>query len=155
MEIIHGGLIEDTVMTKRDIYYRHPDLFLKQTVVDRYVDELACTFGITRSQLNVTAAAKGLVAGNFTIVRASGHQISAINETEGILVPTIGDNDILSLSPVRWILIIEKEVGESLYRLSLTNTISQATFQALLSSPQWDRLKPHGVALTVRVHLPC
>lgn len=35
------------------MYYRHPDLFVKQSVVDRYVDDLACTFGITRSQLNV------------------------------------------------------------------------------------------------------
>lgn len=37
----------------RDLYYRHPDLFVKQSIVDRYVDDLACTFGITRSQLNV------------------------------------------------------------------------------------------------------
>lgn len=40
-------------MNQRDIYYRHPDLFVKQTVVDRYVNDLACTFGISRSQLNV------------------------------------------------------------------------------------------------------
>lgn len=82
LDIIHGGLVKNTVMTKRDIYYHHPDLFLKQAVVDRYVDDLACTFGITRSQLNVTAAAKGLVAGNFTIVRASGLEVHAIHETE-------------------------------------------------------------------------
>lgn len=69
-------------MELHDIYYHHPDLFLKQAVVDRYVDDLACTFGITRSQLNVTAAAKGLVAGNFTIVRASGLEVHAIHETE-------------------------------------------------------------------------
>lgn len=36
-----------------DIYYRHPDLFVKQTVVDRYVDHLACTLGVSRSQLNM------------------------------------------------------------------------------------------------------
>lgn len=35
------------------MYYRHPDLFIKQSIVDRYVDDLACTFGITRLQLNV------------------------------------------------------------------------------------------------------
>jgi DNA topoisomerase VI subunit A len=39
--------------TSSDIYYRHPDLFMKQSVVDRYVDDLACTFGVSRSQLNV------------------------------------------------------------------------------------------------------
>ena len=69
LELVHGGLLDNTIMTKRyriavhvasllltydrDIYYRHPDLFTKQTVVDRYVDDLACTLGITRSQLNV------------------------------------------------------------------------------------------------------
>jgi DNA topoisomerase VI subunit A len=39
--------------TSSDIYYRHPDLFMKQSVVDRYIDDLACTFGVSRSQLNV------------------------------------------------------------------------------------------------------
>lgn len=69
LELVHGGLLDNTIMTKRyriavhvasllltydrDIYYRHPDLFTKQTVVDRYVDDLAYTLGITRSQLNV------------------------------------------------------------------------------------------------------
>ncbi|KAI8933214.1 hypothetical protein NX059_009849 [Plenodomus lindquistii] len=109
LEIVYSCLLENTIMTKRDIYYRHPDLFRKQTVVDRYVDDLACTFGVTRSQLNVTAAAKGLVAGNFTILRAPGHRVHAINELEGMLVPTVGEGDTLTLNSVRWILVIEKE----------------------------------------------
>jgi hypothetical protein len=37
----------------RDMYYRHPDLFGKQSVVDRYVDDIACTLGVSRSLLNV------------------------------------------------------------------------------------------------------
>ncbi|ENI08117.1 hypothetical protein COCC4DRAFT_117899, partial [Bipolaris maydis ATCC 48331] len=49
LELIHGSLLDNTLMTKRDLYYRHPDLFVKQSVVDRYVDDLACTFDITRS----------------------------------------------------------------------------------------------------------
>ncbi|KAF2852027.1 DNA topoisomerase IV, alpha subunit [Plenodomus tracheiphilus IPT5] len=134
MEIIHSGLIGNTVMTKRDIYYHHPDLFVKQAVVDRYVDDLACTFGISRLQLNVTAAAKGLVAGNFTLVRASGNEVHAINEAEGMLIPTIGEEDMLSLNLVRWILVIEKE----------------ATFRALLSSPHWEAMKSYGVVLTAK-----
>ena len=40
-------------MYLRDLYYRHPDLFVKQTVVDRYVDDIACTLGVPRSRLNV------------------------------------------------------------------------------------------------------
>ncbi|KAF1941179.1 DNA topoisomerase IV, alpha subunit [Clathrospora elynae] len=134
LELVHGGLIDNTIMTKRDIYYRHPDLFAKQAVVDRYVDDLACTFGITRAQLNVTAAAKGLVAGNFTLNRESGHQMNGMNDREGILVPTIGDNDTLDLTAVHWVLVIEKE----------------ATFRSLMSSSQWDALGSHGVILTAK-----
>lgn len=79
LELVHTGLIDNTIMTKRyehvvpskrmktewtrDIYYRHPDLFVKQSVVDRYVDDLACTFGISRSQLNVVRSYSPFVFG--------------------------------------------------------------------------------------------
>ncbi|KAF1848071.1 DNA topoisomerase IV, alpha subunit [Cucurbitaria berberidis CBS 394.84] len=134
LELVHGALLDDTVMTKRDIYYRHPDLFVKQSVVDRYVDDLACTFGITRSQLNITAAAKGLVAGNFTLTRECGHQVNVKNDKEGMLIPTVGDRDALDLTLVQWILVIEKE----------------ATFRTLLSSSQWESLGSCGVILTAK-----
>jgi meiotic recombination protein SPO11 len=72
---------------------------MKQSVVDRYVDDLACTFGISRSQLNVvrtvcssmparpdidaqTAAPKGLVAGNFQIRHEDGYYVDAMKSTE-------------------------------------------------------------------------
>jgi DNA topoisomerase VI subunit A len=42
-----------SLTASRDLYYRHPDLFVKQSVVDRYVDDIACTFGVSRAQLNV------------------------------------------------------------------------------------------------------
>ncbi|KAJ4988601.1 type IIb DNA topoisomerase [Stagonosporopsis vannaccii] len=80
IELIHRGLADNTVMTKRDLYYRHPELFVKQAVVDRYVDDLACTLGVSRSQLNV-----------------------------GMLVPKITDTDEINMARVRWILVIEKE----------------------------------------------
>ncbi len=72
----------------RDIYYKDPALFGKQSVVDRYVDDIASTFQVPRSSLNVVfqrtpsnvcaiaqnlsqvAAAKGLFAGAFIITRA-------------------------------------------------------------------------------------
>jgi hypothetical protein len=55
---LRNGMPQAASMTKElttssDIYYRHPDLFMKQSVVDRYIDDLACTFGVSRSQLNV------------------------------------------------------------------------------------------------------
>jgi meiotic recombination protein SPO11 len=91
----------------RDIYYRHPDLFMKQSVVDRYIDDLACTFGISRSQLNVvrrclcfiyaranamgqTAAAKGLVAGNFKILHEDGYKVDGLKDKQVTRLPSRG-----------------------------------------------------------------
>ncbi|KAJ4373462.1 endodeoxyribonuclease [Didymella sp. IMI 355093] len=134
IELVHGGLVDNTIMTKRDIYYKHPDLFVKQAVVDRCVDDIACTLGISRSQLNVTAAAKGLVAGCFTIYHDDGTQVNGLSDKEGMLVPKIGETDRLELTQLRWILIIEKE----------------ATFRALISTVQWEKLALNGLALTAK-----
>lgn len=78
---------------------------MKQSVVDRYVDDLACTIGVSRSQLNVvgcrglvyaillltlqTAAAKGLVAGSFTISRGDGTRVDGSSDGEVLLKSAI------------------------------------------------------------------
>lgn len=110
LELVHTGLIDNNIMTKRDLYYRHPDLFIKQSVVDRHVDDLACTFGITRAQLNITAAAKGLVAGNFNVTRENGSAIDGMKDQDGMLIPKISEGDTFQITSIHWILIIEKEV---------------------------------------------
>lgn len=43
----------------RDIYYRDPQLFGKQALVDRYVDDIAFTFNVTRRDLNVVSELSG------------------------------------------------------------------------------------------------
>ncbi|KAL9596495.1 MAG: hypothetical protein Q9219_005756 [cf. Caloplaca sp. 3 TL-2023] len=53
MELIHEALVQNIVISKRNIYYKDPDLFTSQTVVDRYVDILAYTLGVERAVLNV------------------------------------------------------------------------------------------------------
>lgn len=35
------------------MYYKDPELFMSQVVVDRYVDDLAYTLGISRGAMNV------------------------------------------------------------------------------------------------------
>jgi len=42
-------------MVDRDIYYKDPALFVKQSVVDRYVDDIAFTFNVPRSALSVVS----------------------------------------------------------------------------------------------------
>ena len=52
-----------TVVAFRNMYYKDPLLFKKQAVVDRYVDILAYTFGMQRSDLNIVGRIeKGLIA---------------------------------------------------------------------------------------------
>jgi meiotic recombination protein SPO11 len=98
---LHRHWIHSYAHCVRDIYYRDPALFSHQAVVDRYVDDLAFTFGISRAFLNVvraidicisysllifrrhkTAAAKGLIAGAFTITRADGTMTSGLAERD-------------------------------------------------------------------------
>ena len=50
-----------TISCNRNIYYRDPALFKKQSVVDRYVDILAFTFGVQRAALNVVGFPNAII----------------------------------------------------------------------------------------------
>lgn len=67
-----------------------------------------------------TAAAKGLVAGSFRIVRQDGHIIDGRKEKEGLLIPKIGEHDVLDLASIQWILVIEKEVRKGTKKQRIT-----------------------------------
>ncbi|OBT68740.1 hypothetical protein VE03_02199 [Pseudogymnoascus sp. 23342-1-I1] len=94
---------------KFDIYYRDPDLFVKQAVVDRYIDDLAYTLNVPRDALNIVATAKGLLSGSLHIHKHDGQTIDCSSENEGILVPPTKDISHVTLPPCNWILVIEKE----------------------------------------------
>lgn len=114
------------------MFYRDPALFGSQAHVDRYVDDIAFTFGLSRSQLHVVAAAKGLVAGAFIIHRRDGSTTDATSNKDGMLVPGLKDILSIRMSSVRWILVIEKE----------------ATFRSIAASNLWDRISAEGIILT-------
>ncbi|KFY44396.1 hypothetical protein V495_03483 [Pseudogymnoascus sp. VKM F-4514 (FW-929)] len=109
LELSHEALVTGIVTTKRDIYYRDPDLFVKQAVVDRYIDDLAFTLNIPRDALNIVATAKGLLSGSLLIHKHDGQTIDCSSENEGILVPNTKDISHLSFPLCNWILVIEKE----------------------------------------------
>ncbi|MCJ1394992.1 hypothetical protein MMC18_007873 [Xylographa bjoerkii] len=109
LSIIHEALVENTVITKRAIFYQDPELFSKQSVVDRLIDDIAFMFEVQRCDLNVIAAAKGLVAGLFSIIHLDGSTINVNTMMEGILVPNLRDSDRLDISSITWVLVIEKE----------------------------------------------
>ena len=118
----------------RDIYYRDPALFGKQAHVDRYVDDIAFTFGVTRSALNMTAVAKGLIAGAVTFCRRAGTTVDARAEREGMLVPSLKDVLSVDVSAVRWILVVEKE----------------ATFRSVAASTFWTTISTSGAIITAK-----
>ncbi|KAK4985409.1 endodeoxyribonuclease [Elasticomyces elasticus] len=153
LELVHEALLTNVVWTKRDIYYRDPALFGKQAVVDRYVDDIACTFGAPRSFLNIvcwtsflessasgladmrvlqTAAAKGLVAGAFRLHKRDGSEVDGLSDREGILIPSMRDVLSVNMNCVQWIVVIEKE----------------ASFRCLTASTFWDKLATRGIMIT-------
>ncbi|KAE9364749.1 DNA topoisomerase IV, alpha subunit [Stipitochalara longipes BDJ] len=135
LELSHEALVTGTVTTKRDMYYRDPALFMRQAVVDRYVDDIAYTFGVGRDALNVVAAAKGLVAGSFSVERKDGSKIDYSIEPEGILIPSIKDIANVQVSNIQWILVIEKE----------------ATFRTLATNHYWKgSLAGKGILITAK-----
>ncbi|KAL9580489.1 MAG: hypothetical protein Q9212_004468 [Teloschistes hypoglaucus] len=109
LELIHEALVDNVVVSKRNIYYKDPELFKSQKVVDRYVDILSYTFGIQRQALNVTATAKGLVAGTFTIAYHDGATCSRNGSQDAMLIDRVDEIRTIDISGVNWVLVVEKE----------------------------------------------
>ncbi|KAL8871465.1 MAG: hypothetical protein Q9174_002708 [Haloplaca sp. 1 TL-2023] len=100
LELIHEALIDNVVVSKRrpilinrlrrNIYYKDPELFKSQKVVDRYVDILSYTFGVQRAALNVIATAKGLVADGIAIMYTYKHGSRTLShENANLKTPTV------------------------------------------------------------------
>ncbi|KAJ5360221.1 Winged helix-turn-helix transcription repressor DNA-binding [Penicillium concentricum] len=119
LAILDQAIRTGQLISKRDIYYIDPEFFRMQSTVDRIVDDLAYTIGVNRTALNVEAAAKGLVMGEFRLIRGSHILIDVHSAIEDSLIPRIEEGDVVDISRVRWVLIIEKEaVFHRLARIS-------------------------------------
>ncbi|CAG8687345.1 20216_t:CDS:10, partial [Gigaspora rosea] len=116
LDICHELLIHDVTATKRDIYYKDVRLFGNQHTVDAAIDELACLFRVPRACLNVTASAKGLVAGALKIIQKD----KTILDCQSL------NNQIRVETNAEFVLVVEKE----------------ATFQYLLSSRIFEKFGP-------------
>jgi meiotic recombination protein SPO11 len=117
---------------RRDIYYHDPSLFGKQSHVDRYVDDIAYTFQVSRAQLNVTAVAKGLIAGAVSFCRRDGSTFDASADREGVLIPPLADILSVDICNAQWILVVEKE----------------ATFRSILACGFWNTIASQGIIVT-------
>ncbi|KAL4974390.1 Spo11/DNA topoisomerase VI subunit A [Aspergillus desertorum] len=109
LSAIRDALQAGLPVSIRDIYYSDPEVFESQRVVGRFVDDLALTIGVERADLNVEAAAKGLVAGYYRLTTVRNEVIDARGSTEDCLIPRVQDIADLDISDINWIMIIEKE----------------------------------------------
>ncbi|QSZ31276.1 hypothetical protein DSL72_000839 [Monilinia vaccinii-corymbosi] len=135
LELSHEALVTGNIITKRDMYYRDPELFTKQAIVDRFVDDIAYSIGLKRDALNVMAAVKGLVAGSFVIKRRNKSVMDYSSTADSQLVPWVKEIEDIDLLQVKWILVIEKE----------------ATFRTLAEKQYWEfSMAGKGVLLTAK-----
>ncbi|CAE6427164.1 unnamed protein product [Rhizoctonia solani] len=109
-ELSHLALKDDVPTTKRDIFYSDVELFGKQSVSDALVDDLAATLGLTRGDLGIRAALKGLFCGSALTLTTSKGEIIRGMDFEETLIP-VGE-DIVNVNidkDLAWALIVEKE----------------------------------------------
>lgn len=96
------------------------------------MDDIALTFGLQRSALNVAAVAKGLLAGAVAFSRTDGSRVEAFNDRQGILVPSLKDIMSANMQSVKWVLVVEKE----------------ASFRSIAASAFWERISTEGIIIT-------
>ncbi|GAB1314589.1 endodeoxyribonuclease [Madurella fahalii] len=136
LELSHEALLSGKLITKRNIYYQDPALFKSQSVVDDMVDNLAFTLGVGRGDLNIVAAAKGLISGPIELILRDGSVNNCgFPSDTGLLLPAVNLIQTIDFGSTGWLLVIEKE----------------ATFRTLAAS-QYSRLSKagHGILLTAK-----
>ena len=128
----HTYLLHVVTYGNRDIYYRDPALFGKQSHVDRYIDNIALTLDVPRSALNVVAVSKGLFAGALSVCRRDGSTLDATTDRDGSSIPSVKDVFAIHMQKVSWILVVEKE----------------ATFRSIATSNLWSWIAEAGLIVT-------
>ncbi|KAH7050403.1 Spo11/DNA topoisomerase VI subunit A, partial [Linnemannia elongata] len=119
-ELIHENVSKDTISSKRDMFYRDVMAFGSQIAVNGIVEDLACTFEVPRSNLNVVAGTRSVVFGS------EGEEEDPLDSrfsqtSYNTLVPIpIRFSDIVEIEihpRTRFVLVVEKEA-------TLSNLIS-------------------------------
>ncbi|RPA76871.1 DNA topoisomerase IV, alpha subunit [Ascobolus immersus RN42] len=138
LEYIREALKSGQTVTKRDIYYKNVALFKRQSVVDSFVDDIACTFDLSRHDFNVVASAKGLIFGPMSIKLTTGKVIDCSAAKYGTLIPPTSQIRSLTLhSPVPvHVLIIEKDATFQVLSPLASDSLAPATPLQSQSSSQ-------------------
>ncbi|KAF9961930.1 endodeoxyribonuclease [Mortierella alpina] len=67
VQAANKGVHKETVASKRDLFYRDVNLFRSQPVVDKMVEDMACTLRVPRSNLNVMAGGRSILFGSLRV----------------------------------------------------------------------------------------
>ncbi|KAG8628009.1 hypothetical protein KVT40_003882 [Elsinoe batatas] len=132
MDQVKEAVGTGSVVSKRDVYYHDPALFGSQATVDRHIDLIAAALGVKRSELNVCAAAKGLIAGAAEFHYKDGTIHKLFDETVPRLIGSSDELLAVSMEEVSIIMVVEKE----------------ASFQDLLMTVTWHDVKDRAIVLT-------
>ncbi|CAO3567877.1 unnamed protein product [Mortierella alpina] len=82
--IVHEGVDKETVASKRDLFYRDVNLFRSQPVVDKMVEDMACTLRVPRSSLNVMAGGRSILFGSLRItIKARHTKVDGCEQSSG------------------------------------------------------------------------
>ncbi|KAL5507149.1 SPO11 [Sanghuangporus vaninii] len=152
----HEALLNESPMTKRDLYYRDVALFKSQTKVDTLVDDLAATFAISRSNLNIRASSKGLFCGSaLSIHLCDGSAISG-HDTEPSLIPHAQDVAEYEIrEDISWILVVEKDaIFQTLRGPSLTNNPALSGPGILITGKGYPDLATRQLVKTFSDNMP-
>ncbi|KAL1625707.1 endodeoxyribonuclease [Diplodia seriata] len=84
-----------------------------------------------RLEIIAECAAKGLVTGDLTVLKADGVSIYKFNDPSGHLIPSIEDGDVVQTKAKR-VLVVEKE----------------ATFRSIVTSKVWELLRHSSIMVT-------
>ncbi|KAI9230716.1 MAG: Spo11/DNA topoisomerase VI subunit A [Piptocephalis tieghemiana] len=114
-------------MTKRDLYYRHLDLFRTYETVDRTLGRLCTLMKVDRWKLHVVASPKGLIVGDMVLTLKSG-QVLFMNQSMNQPHPIPEMESIATIkTDVPLVLVVENE----------------ATFSCLLNISLESYIGPH------------
>ena len=132
IQYIIDNLSNSKVNTIRDLYYSNVDLYQHQRNVVSLVEDLACSLGISRLQLNLVASQKGTISGPLRFSLKTGTLDAS---SSPVSIPQQGTIEYLQTSATR-LLIIEKD----------------ATFQSLVNFG-YHCGNPSTILLTVLKYL--
>ncbi|SHO78220.1 Similar to S.cerevisiae protein SPO11 (Meiosis-specific protein that initiates meiotic recombination) [Malassezia sympodialis ATCC 42132] len=104
MAQVHAALVSDTVLSKRDIFYRDPILFGTQAKADSMLARLALTLQCSRSSLNICASPRSIALGPLDFI--GRNSISRCLHKEQLIPDALDPAHIRTSAS--WALVVEK-----------------------------------------------